>query len=115
LPRGSGGAATLHPQSVADRANSIQCVQHTVQPPGRLEPEGDRYGVLSQRPANHDRLPVLPGEFREPADAATKIISDLVEGRSCAQHQRAVHGVLTGWSSPDIDDHGFAMIMVPRS
>jgi hypothetical protein len=52
----SGGAATLHPQSIAGKDNSIQGVENTVQPSGRLGAEGDRYGVPSQRPADHDRL-----------------------------------------------------------
>ena len=35
---------------------AVQRVQHAVQPPGRLEAEGDRHGVLGQRPAGHHRL-----------------------------------------------------------
>jgi hypothetical protein len=58
----SGGAATLHPQSIAGKDNSIQGVENTVQPSGRLGAEGDRYGVPSQRPADHDRL-CCPASF----------------------------------------------------
>jgi hypothetical protein len=86
----SGGAATLHPQSVAGKDNCIQGVENTVQPSGRLGPEGDRYGVPSQR---RPTMIVCAAQrvLRARADAATKIISALVEGRSCAQHQRGVH------------------------
>jgi hypothetical protein len=46
-----------------------------------------RHGsAVGQRPADHDRVPVPLGEFREGGDAATKIISELVEGRPCRTH-----------------------------
>ena len=48
--------------------------------PGRLEPEGDRQGLLAQGPAGHDRVPVGPGQPGGGLGGALQVVQDRAEG-----------------------------------
>ena len=71
-------------------------VEHQMQPGGRLQPEGDRHGVLGQGAPGHRCVPVPLGESGQAVGARQQVVFDAVQRRRAQQHQRRVQDVLAG-------------------
>ena len=92
--QGAGRAAELHGE--AQGLQVLAGVEDALQPPGGLEPEGDRHGVLGQRATGHDVVAVAsdqPGQCRH---LAIELVEHTVGRRARQPDQRGVDDVLAG-------------------
>ena len=90
-------AAELHGQPPrADLGQPLAGLVHAGQPARRDQPEGDRDGLLEQRPADHDRGPVRGGQPGGRAGGLRQVGLDHVDGPPGQQHGGRVHDVLAG-------------------
>ena len=88
-------AAELRGQARA--AHGVQALGGLVEahePAGRLQAEGDRHGLLQQRPPGHHRRAVLAGQPRRRLGRAAQVVEQRLERAPRDEHRRAVEDVL---------------------
>ena len=80
----------------ATRASAATCLVQAGQPAGRDQPEGDRYGLLQQRAADHQRVPVRTGQAGRGRGRRGQVGTDRGQRLPGQQHGRGVDDVLAG-------------------